>query len=130
MGWALTRDEDFCVVTAAESLPRSRRSAGRPRPAARAGPASRAHVVRVERRGEFARAQGLLPGRGARDALGGALLGDAELRASQSGASRLRRALDRLAVEQRTGISAPDGPGRSEAHLAGLSALRLRQRLG
>jgi putative transposase len=45
----------------------------------------------------------------ARDAVGPALLGDAELCASQSRAARLRGAPDGLAVEQRNGVSAQTG---------------------
>ena len=124
------RQPDACLVRVAEPLPRPGRGAEHSWPAPCAWPVSRANVIRLERRGWHPRSQGVLPHRRARDTLGEALLGDAELRAPQPGTPRLRRAMDRLSVEQRFGISGADGPGRSETPLARIPAGRLRQGLG
>ena len=54
----------------------------------------------------------------------------AELRPSQSSATRLRGAVDRLAMEQRGGVREAKGGRGSEADMAGVPAPRLRKGLG
>ena len=92
------RGRDVCVVRVAESLSRAGRSARHKTFAARVGFASRPHFARLEWRRADMRAESFLPRGRARDAFRSALLGDAELYSSQSGAAWLRRMLDRLAM--------------------------------
>jgi hypothetical protein len=76
------RQPDVRVVCVSQSLSRAGGSAERERVVVRTRAASRPHVTRVEWRGERARAKGVLPRRRARDAVGPALLGHAELHSS------------------------------------------------
>jgi putative transposase len=59
-----------------------------------------------------------------------AMRSDRHYWASQSGASRLRRALDGLALEQCAGIPGADRPGRSETYLARIPDQKLWQGMG
>ncbi len=124
------RSPSVRLVCPAKPLPRPRKNTRCPEPPPKLGTIPWADLPPMERRGECARAQGVLSLRRTGHAIGPTLPDHLELNPSQPGSPRLHRTLDRLAMEQRGGVSGGDVTRRSQAYVAGASPEGLRQRLG
>jgi len=94
------------------------------------GTASWPHFALLEWRGANSQTESILSRCRAHDAFRTTLLGNLELRPSQSCSTRVRGTIEGLAMEQRYGISSGNRSGGSETCLARISGARLRRRLG